>query len=80
MKIQILGSGCTKCKMLEEKVRQLVEKHQLPVEVEKVTDIQEIMKYNIMMTPGLVIDGAVKSAGYIPKEEELLTWLKGAQS
>jgi small redox-active disulfide protein 2 len=79
MKIQILGSGCAKCKTLEERVRQLVAKHQFPVEVEKVTDLQEIIKYGIMMTPGLVIDGVVKSVGSIPKDDQLLEWMKGMQ-
>jgi small redox-active disulfide protein 2 len=79
MKVQILGSGCAKCKTLEERVRQLVAKHQLPVEVEKVTDIQEIIKYGIMTTPGLVIDGVVKSVGSIPKDDQLLVWMKETQ-
>ena len=77
MKVQILGSGCAKCKTLEERVRQLVTKHQLPVEVEKVADLQEIIKYGIMMTPGLVVDGVVKSVGSIPKDEQILLWMKG---
>jgi small redox-active disulfide protein 2 len=77
MKVQILGSGCSKCKTLEERVRQLVTKHQLLVEVEKVTDLQEIIKYGIMMTPGLVVDGVVKSVGSIPKDEQLLLWMIG---
>ena len=80
MKVQILGPGCSKCKTLEERVRQLVAKHQLPVEIEKVTDLQEMVKYGIMMTPGLVIDGVVKSMGSIPKDVQLLEWMKGSQS
>ena len=79
MKVQILGSGCTKCKTLEERVRQLVVKNQLPVEVEKVTDLQEIMKYGVLMTPGLVVDGVVKSVGSIPKDDQLLAWMKGIE-
>jgi small redox-active disulfide protein 2 len=77
MKVQILGSGCSKCKTLEQRVCYLVEQHQLPVEVEKVSDLQEIIKYGIMMTPGLVIDGVVKSVGSIPKDDLLLAWMKG---
>ena len=79
MIIQILGTGCSKCKTLEERVRQLVTKHQLSVEVEKVTDLQEMIKYGIMMTPGLVIDGVVKSVGSIPKDDQLLAWMKETQ-
>ncbi|MCX6122308.1 MAG: thioredoxin family protein [Ignavibacteriales bacterium] len=77
MKVQILGSSCTKCKTLEERVRQLVAKHQLPIEVEKVTDIQEMIKFGILATPGLVIDGVLKSVGSIPKDTQLLEWMKG---
>ena len=79
MKVQVLGAGCAKCKTLEERIRQLVAKHQLHVEIEKVTDLQEIVKYGIMMTPGLVIDGVVKSSGSIPKDDQLLAWMKGTQ-
>ncbi len=74
--VKILGAGCTKCGTLEKRVRQLVAKHQLPVEVEKVSDLQEIMKYGILMTPGLVVDGVVRSVGSIPKDEQLLSWMK----
>ena len=75
--VKILGSGCSKCNRLEERVRHLVAQHQLPIEVEKVTDIQEMIKYGIMMTPGLVVDGVLKSVGSIPKDDQLLTWMKG---
>ena len=79
MKILVLGSGCTQCKSLEVRIRQIVAQHKLDVEIEKVTDLQEIMKYGIMMTPGLVIDGVVKSAGSVPKDDQLLSWMKGTQ-
>jgi small redox-active disulfide protein 2 len=79
MKVQILGPGCAKCKTLEQKVRLLNDKHQLNLEIEKVTDLQEIIKYKIMMTPALVIDGVLKGVGSIPKDEQLLTWFKGTQ-
>ncbi len=77
MKVQILGTGCAKCKALEQKIRLLNDTHTLNLEIEKVSDIQEIMKYGILMTPGLVIDGVVKSSGSIPKDEQLLGWMKG---
>jgi small redox-active disulfide protein 2 len=79
MKVQILGAGCAKCKTLEQKVRLLNDTHHLNLKIEKVTDLQEILKYGILSTPGLVIDGAVKSSGSIPKDDQLLTWLKGIQ-
>jgi small redox-active disulfide protein 2 len=76
MIVRVLGSGCSKCKTLEQRIRQLIAQHQLQVEVEKVTDLQEIMNYGIMMTPGLVINGVVKSVGIIPGDSQLLQWLK----
>jgi small redox-active disulfide protein 2 len=79
MKVRILGAGCSKCKALEQKVRSLDSTHHLNLEIEKVTDIREIMNYGILATPGLVIDGVVKSAGSVPTDEKLLTWLKGTQ-
>jgi small redox-active disulfide protein 2 len=79
VKVQILGTGCAKCKTLEQKIRSLNDIHALNLEIEKVTDLQEIMKYGIMMTPGLVVDGVVKSVGSIPKDEQLLIWMKGIQ-
>lgn len=78
MKVLILGPGCTKCRTLEERIRNLVANHRLTVEIHKVTDLQEIMAYKIMMTPGLVIDGELKSVGTIPRDEQLLQWMKGA--
>jgi len=76
MKVRVLGSGCSKCKTLELRIRQLAADHRLPVDVEKITDLQEIMKYGIMMTPGLVINGDLKSVGTVPKDSQLLEWLK----
>jgi small redox-active disulfide protein 2 len=76
MTIKILGTGCKKCITLEQKVRDIVAKNNIEAAVEKVTDIQEIMKYGIMTTPGLIINENVKSTGIIPNDEQLLTWLK----
>ena len=76
MTIKILGAGCKKCLTLESKMRELVLRNNLDAVIEKVTDIQEIMKYGIMMTPGLVINEQVKSYGIIPKEDQIRNWLK----
>jgi small redox-active disulfide protein 2 len=77
MKVKILGTGCNKCKTLEAKVREVVQQNNIDAEVEKVTDLSAIMSYGIMMTPGLVIDEKVKSYGTIPKDDQILSWLKG---
>ena len=76
MNIKILGTGCKKCTNLEQKVREIVSNNNIEAIVSKVTDIQEIISYGIMATPGLVIDEKVKSSGIIPKDEQILTWLK----
>ena len=76
MTIKILGTGCKKCLTLESKVRELVLQNNLDAVIEKVTDIQEIMTYGIMMTPGLVINERVKSFGIIPKDDQIINWLK----
>ena len=72
MNIKILGAGCPKCKQLEKNVQTALENLNITADVEKITDINEIMKYEIMMTPALVINGTVKSTGklFSPKELE----------
>ena len=71
MTIQILGTGCAKCKTLAENARKAVDEMGMDVEVEKIEDIKEIMKFNILMTPGLVIDGEVKAAGRVMSSEDI---------
>jgi small redox-active disulfide protein 2 len=76
--IKILGSGCANCKKLEEVARKAVQSLSLEAEIEKVTNWDDIMKYSIMSTPGLVINEKVVSAGRIPGEAEISGWLKEA--
>lgn len=75
--VLVLGTGCAKCKLLEEKVRQAIAQHGIAAEVSKVAEIKDIMKYGILSTPGLVIDGVVKWSGGIPKDEQIVQWLQG---
>lgn len=74
--VKVLGTGCKKCLTLEAKVREIVSRNNINAVVEKVTDIQEMMNYGIMMTPGLVVNEQVKSFGIIPKDDQILNWLK----
>jgi small redox-active disulfide protein 2 len=74
MRIEILGPGCTNCRKLEENVRRALEETGKKAEVEKITDIRRITE-KIMFTPGLVIDGKVKSEGRIPGVDEIKEWL-----
>jgi small redox-active disulfide protein 2 len=71
MLIQVLGTGCARCKTLFENARKAVEESGVEALVEKVEDIQQIMAFEILMTPGLVIDGYVKAAGRVPNVEEI---------
>ena len=78
LNIKILGSGCANCHRLEERARKVVTAQGLEAEVDHVTDYAEIMKWNVMSTPGLVVNGQVVSSGRIPSESEIATWLKAA--
>ena len=71
MIIQVLGTGCTSCKVLFENAQKAVQESGVDAVVEKVQDIQKIMSFEILMTPGLVIDGIVKAAGRVPNVEDI---------
>jgi len=71
MKIQILGTGCPKCKALTDAAETAAKGLGVAYEVEKVTDIEKIMAFGVMMTPALVVDGEVKSVGKIPSQDEM---------
>ncbi len=74
-KIQILGTGCPKCKKLAENAEQAARDLGIEYQLEKVTDIAAIMKYGVMMTPALVVDGAVKVSGKVLASEEIKKFL-----
>jgi small redox-active disulfide protein 2 len=70
-KLQILGTGCPKCQKLTEVAEAAARELGLEYELEKVKDINEIMKFGVMVTPALVVDGKVKVAGRVPPQAEL---------
>ena len=76
MKIEILGTGCPKCKMLEENAKKAVAEAGVKAEIIKVTEIEKIIDYGVMSTPAIVIDGKMKSSGKIPDVSEIKKWLK----
>lgn len=76
--IKVLGSGCANCKRVEQIARKVIEEMALEAEVIKVTEYPDIMKYNVMSTPGLVINEKVVSYGRIPTPAEVTTFLTDA--
>ncbi|MDR9757329.1 MAG: thioredoxin family protein [Thermoanaerobacterales bacterium] len=76
MEIKILGTGCAKCDKLEEMVREAVGELGVDAEIIKITDLNEILEYDIMMTPGLVVNGEIICSGRLPKKDEILNWLQ----
>lgn len=78
MKIEVLGSGCTKCHLLAEQAAAVVKELGVEAELEHVTDLKRIARYGVLMTPALVVDGTVKCTGRIPSTEELQGWLQSA--
>jgi small redox-active disulfide protein 2 len=80
MKIEILGTGCPKCIALAANAKAAADKLGVACEIEKVTQINEIMKRGVMMTPALAINGEVKSVGKVLSEAEITTLLTSAMS
>lgn len=76
MEIKILGTGCPKCKQLEANAKKAAGELKIKAEIEKVTDVGEIVNYGVMSTPAIVINGEVKASGRIPTVEEIKKWLK----
>lgn len=78
MKIKVLGTGCAKCKKLYAEAEKAIAASGTDAQLEKVEQIDDIMKYGVMMTPALVIDDDVKSSGRIPPSSEIVTWITTA--
>lgn len=76
MKIEILGTGCPKCKTTEKVVKKVVKELGKDIEVVKIEDIQKIVDRGVMMTPAIVVDGEVKITGHVPTEDEIKKILK----
>jgi small redox-active disulfide protein 2 len=75
MEIKILGTGCSRCKILETLTRKVVNDNQIEANITKVEDVIEIMKYNIMTTPALVVNEKVVAKGRIPSADEIKQFL-----
>ncbi len=71
IQVKVLGTGCAKCKTLEKLTREVVSEYAIDAEIEKVEDIVEIMKYGVMSTPALVVQGKTVVSGRIPSKDEI---------
>jgi len=80
MEVKILGTGCPKCKRLERVAREAATEMGIEADFDKVTNMDDIMAYPIVNTPGLVINGEVKSSGRLPRKEEVVAWMKEVQA
>jgi small redox-active disulfide protein 2 len=78
--IKILGPGCSNCRRLEQVARQAAESLNIPANVVKVTDMQQILAYDLLQTPGLVIDEKLVSSGRIPTAGTIAEWIKAAEA
>ena len=76
MEIEVLGTGCSKCKKTKETIEKVLKQTGTEAEVIKVEDIEAILNYGIMVTPAVVIDGEVKIAGKVPDEKEIRKWIE----
>ena len=76
MKIEILGTGCPKCKKLAELTEEAVNELGVSVEIIKVTNINKIIDYKVLITPALAIDGDAMVVGRVPSKEEIIKWIK----
>ena len=75
-KIEILGTGCPKCKQLAANAELAAKELGIEYELEKVTEINDIMNFGVMMTPGIAVDGQVKASGKVVGAEQIKAWLQ----
>ena len=80
MKIQILGTGCPKCKKAYENAEQAIRELGVNAEIEKVESIKDIMSFAVMVTPAVAIDGEVKASGKIPSVDDIKAYITGAEN
>lgn len=76
--VKVLGSGCKSCNTTYQLIQDVCEENGIPLELEKVEDMAEIMGYGIMTTPGVVVDGKIAHAGGIPDKKVILSWFKAS--
>jgi len=80
LQVKVLGSGCPSCQKLEKLCFDVAAEHQLPMDFEKISDFTQFADYGVMFTPGLIINGKVKSSGKIPTRSTLAHWMTEANA
>lgn len=75
VEVRVLGTGCPKCQELERMCFNVAAENNIDADIQKITDLNEIISYGVLQTPGLVINGKVKSAGKLPTKATLLHWM-----
>ena len=78
MNVKVLGTGCARCKQLYAEAQKALTQSGVEASLEKVEKIDEIMKFGVMVTPAIVVDGEVKASGRIPKTAEIVNWITTA--
>ncbi|MCX6160475.1 MAG: thioredoxin family protein [Ignavibacteriae bacterium] len=78
VEVRVLGSGCARCKELEKMCYNVAAENNIDADIQKISDLKEIMSYGIMQTPGLVINGEMKISGKLPSATTLLNWMQEA--
>ena len=76
--VKVLGSGCTNCKTTQKLIEDVTEENGIPITLEKVEDMAQIMSYGVMSTPGVIIDGKVAHAGGVPDKTTILSWFSSS--
>lgn len=76
--VKVLGTGCTNCKTTYQRIEEVTAENGIEIMLEKVEDIQKIMSYGILSTPGVVVDGKIAHAGGIPDKKTILSWFKSS--
>jgi len=80
VEIKVLGPGCAKCATTKKLISEVAEELGVKASIEPVTDLLEITKYDVMSTPGVVIDGKVVSSGKVPSRDEVKSWISGGST
>jgi len=76
MEIRVLGPGCPRCHEVEKRTRDVLAELDIPADLQLITDINKIVEYKIFSTPGVVINGVIKSQGKIPSKTEIKKWIE----